>query len=244
MWPLLQDHHRRKPICWKPPKLFQPNTTCCPGGARCCAPCPAGRTPCACSTCSTPGRRRGASGWRPPTTTTTCAGPNPTGTPPLWRSGAPGRTSPASLARATWPMRPGPGAWGWRRPPARCAMNSCGGRRTPWAVDASPPPTAPTTIWRPCCSTWCGVRGSTDWRVSRPGGEWWCAPCSPPPGRRLWPTWRPTAWPTWRTAATPTRATPATASAARWCRCCVSSIPASLRAPRRPWATCAPTTTI
>ena len=50
--------------------------------------------------------------------------------------------------------------------------------------------------------------------------------------------------PTWRTAATPTRATPATASAARWCRCCVSSIPASLRARRRPWATCAPTTTI
>ncbi len=135
-------------------------------------------------------------------------GPNPTGTPPLWRSGAPGRTSPASLARATWPMRPGPGAWGWRRPPARCAMNSCGGRRTPWAVDASPPPTAPTTTWKPCCSTWCGGRGFMAWRVSRPGGEWWCAPCSPPPGRRLWPTWRPTAWPTWRTAATPTRLRP------------------------------------
>ena len=36
-------------------------------------------------------------------------------------------------------------------------------------------------------------RGFMAWRVSRPGGEWWCAPCSPPPGRRLWPTWRPTA---------------------------------------------------
>ena len=24
------------------------------------------------------------------------------------------------------------------------------GRRTPWAVDASPPPTAPTTTWKPC----------------------------------------------------------------------------------------------
>ncbi|UQT49210.1 hypothetical protein M5E87_04590 [Flavonifractor plautii] len=38
------------------------------------------------------------------------------------------------------------------------------GRRTPWAVDASPPPTAPTTTWKPCCSTWCG--GGASW----PGG--------------------------------------------------------------------------
>ena len=39
----------------------------------------------------------GLPGVRPPTTTTACGGRSPTGTPPLWRSGAPGGTSPASI---------------------------------------------------------------------------------------------------------------------------------------------------
>ena len=36
-----------------------------------------------------------------------------------------------------------------------------------------------------------------------------CAPCSPPPGRRSWPTWKNSTSPTGRTAPIPTRLSPA-----------------------------------
>ena len=65
------------------------------------------------------------------------------------------------------------------------------------------------TTPRPFCSIWSGAPGSKGWRASRPGGTTWYAPCSPPPGRRSWPTWKNSTSPTGRTAPMPTRLSPA-----------------------------------
>ena len=97
-------------------------------------------------------------------------------TPPLWKPSARSGTSPVWWSRATCTARPADGAWEWRRPAACCGTNFSTGRRNSWGAAASPPPTTPTTIWRPCCSIWLGEPGSTVWRASRPGGGSWFGP--------------------------------------------------------------------
>ena len=72
--------------------------------------------------------------------------------------------------RGTWPLRPGAGARASRRPPGTCATPSWSRPPTGWGPVSSPPPTTPTTMWRPCSSTWSGAAGSRASPASRPGG--------------------------------------------------------------------------
>ncbi len=158
--------------------------TCCPPGRGCCAPSPAGRTPCACSTCCSKRPRRGAFRWRPLTSITACGGTRPSGTRSSSGHSASAGRSRSLWAGGMWAILPGGRGRPSRRPPAPCDTPFWRNGPRQRAVPTSPPPTTPTTIWKLCCSIWCGGRGSTDWPGFRPGGGSSSGPCWPSPGGR------------------------------------------------------------
>ncbi len=209
-----------------------------PRGAVLCAV-SGGRTPCACSTCSTPGRRR-ASGCAPPTTTTACgeaAAPMPPSSP----TGAPAGASPAwwSGRGVRRGRTPGPGVEETGRQlryeSLRRTAAELGCDRIATAHNADDNlETLPLHL----------ARGGLHGLAGIPPRREIVRPLLTMPRAAIEAYLEARQIPMWRTPPTPTSTTPATASAARWCRCCASSTPASLRARRRPWATCAPTTTI
>ena len=235
-------HHtaREKPICWKPSKPFQPNTTCCPGAR--CVPVSAVRIPCACSPAPHLGRRRGLPGVRRPLPPRP-AGGRPTADAPLSPIGAPTGASPAWLVRGDVPLRPGPGPGGGGEGGRQIRYFSAGRRRslgcdriaTAHNADDNPETLLLHLVPGAGLHGLAGIpprRGvGTPLLTTPPGGiEAYLEAngVTPRGGQRQH-----------RRGLRPQPHPPPGGAGAY-----VSSIPASLRARRGPWATCAPTTTI